>query len=90
MTQSTIGPVRDTPPQKKKPETYRIITLEVLDPLLTLALLTTDVDDVEHVTVKVELDLLSTDGKPASLQNILVAGLVSGGGDAIDGIKITG
>lgn len=55
-----------------------VIVLEVVDPLLALTLLATDVDDVEHVAIDGELDLLSADGEAARFQDIVVVRLISG------------
>lgn len=70
------------------PGTYRIVALEVLNPLLALTLLATDIDDMEEVAIELELDLLGADREATGPEHVLVGGLVVGVRDAVDVLKI--
>lgn len=67
---------------------YGIVALEVLYPLLALALLTSDIDDVEEVAIELELDLLGADGEATGPQYVLVGGLVIRVGNAVEVLEI--
>ena len=67
---------------------YGVVALEVLYPLLTLALLTSDIDDVEEVAIELELDLLGADGEATGPQHVLVGGLVIRVGNAVEVLEI--